>query len=87
MRIAQISPLYEAVPPRLYGGTERVVAIVTAEPLGTVMVTVSYADETGIAGTAYETVLSHAGNPADLAQNRVEGMLQRPVETIPLRRP
>jgi glycosyltransferase involved in cell wall biosynthesis len=26
MRIAQISPLYEAVPPRLYGGTERVVA-------------------------------------------------------------
>jgi glycosyltransferase involved in cell wall biosynthesis len=26
MRIAQISPLYEAVPPRFYGGTERVVA-------------------------------------------------------------
>ncbi len=26
MRIAQIPPLYEAVPPRLYGGTERVVA-------------------------------------------------------------
>jgi glycosyltransferase involved in cell wall biosynthesis len=26
MRIAQISPLFEAVPPRLYGGTERVVA-------------------------------------------------------------
>jgi glycosyltransferase involved in cell wall biosynthesis len=26
LRIAQISPLYEAVPPRLYGGTERVVA-------------------------------------------------------------
>jgi len=26
MRIAQITPLYEAVPPRLYGGTERVVA-------------------------------------------------------------
>lgn len=25
MRIAQIAPLYEAVPPRLYGGTERVV--------------------------------------------------------------
>jgi glycosyltransferase involved in cell wall biosynthesis len=29
MRIAQISPLYEAVPPRLYGGTERVVAHLT----------------------------------------------------------
>jgi len=26
MRIAQVSPMYEAVPPRLYGGTERVVA-------------------------------------------------------------
>jgi len=26
VRIAQISPLYEAVPPRFYGGTERVVA-------------------------------------------------------------
>jgi glycogen debranching enzyme len=26
MRIAQIAPLYEAVPPRLYGGTERIVA-------------------------------------------------------------
>jgi glycosyltransferase involved in cell wall biosynthesis len=26
MKIAQISPLYESVPPRLYGGTERVVA-------------------------------------------------------------
>ena len=26
MKIAQISPLYEAVPPKLYGGTERVVA-------------------------------------------------------------
>lgn len=29
MRIAQVSPLYEAVPPRLYGGTERVVAHLT----------------------------------------------------------
>lgn len=26
MRIALVSPLYEAVPPRLYGGTERIVA-------------------------------------------------------------
>jgi glycosyltransferase involved in cell wall biosynthesis len=26
MRIAQVSPLYESVPPRFYGGTERVVA-------------------------------------------------------------
>jgi len=29
VKIAQIAPLYEAVPPRLYGGTERVVAYLT----------------------------------------------------------
>src|SRR6185312_7807444 len=29
VRIAQIAPLYEAVPPKLYGGTERVVAYLT----------------------------------------------------------
>src|ERR1043166_81903 len=29
MNIAQVAPLYEAVPPRLYGGTERVVANLT----------------------------------------------------------
>ena len=31
MRIAQVSPLYESVPPKLYGGTERVVAYLTQE--------------------------------------------------------
>ena len=31
MRIAQVSPLFESVPPRLYGGTERVVAFLTDE--------------------------------------------------------
>jgi glycosyltransferase involved in cell wall biosynthesis len=31
MRIAQISPLFEAVPPKLYGGTERVVHSLTEE--------------------------------------------------------
>ncbi len=31
MRIAQIAPLTEAVPPKLYGGTERVVAFLTDE--------------------------------------------------------
>src|SRR5215213_474326 len=29
LKIAQIAPLYEAVPPRLYGGTERIVAHLT----------------------------------------------------------
>jgi hypothetical protein len=33
MRIAQVAPLTEAVPPRLYGGTERVVHWLTEELL------------------------------------------------------
>ncbi len=31
MRIAQVAPLFESVPPKLYGGTERVVAYLTEE--------------------------------------------------------
>jgi glycosyltransferase involved in cell wall biosynthesis len=31
MKIAQVAPLYESVPPLLYGGTERVVAYLTNE--------------------------------------------------------
>ena len=31
MRIAQVAPLFESVPPRLYGGTERVVSNLTEE--------------------------------------------------------
>jgi glycosyltransferase involved in cell wall biosynthesis len=31
MRIAQVAPLYESCPPRLYGGTERIVAYLTDE--------------------------------------------------------
>src|SRR5579872_3352214 len=31
MRIAQVAPLYESVPPHLYGGTERVVSYLTEE--------------------------------------------------------
>ncbi len=31
MKIAQVAPLYESVPPRLYGGTERMVSYLTEE--------------------------------------------------------
>src|SRR6187200_374616 len=31
MRIAQVAPLYESVPPKSYGGTERVVSYLTEE--------------------------------------------------------
>ncbi len=31
MRIAQVAPLFESVPPKYYGGTERVVSFITEE--------------------------------------------------------
>jgi len=31
MHIAQVAPLHESVPPKLYGGTERVVSYLTEE--------------------------------------------------------
>jgi glycosyltransferase involved in cell wall biosynthesis len=31
MKIAQVAPLYESVPPKLYGGTERIVSFLTEE--------------------------------------------------------
>jgi glycosyltransferase involved in cell wall biosynthesis len=34
MRIAQVAPLYESVPPKMYGGTERVVSWLTEELVG-----------------------------------------------------
>jgi hypothetical protein len=34
VKIAQIAPLYEAVPPKLYGGTERIVAHLTKRDAG-----------------------------------------------------
>src|SRR4029453_14691287 len=34
MRIAQVAPLFEAVPPKLYGGTERIVSYLTEELVG-----------------------------------------------------
>jgi glycosyltransferase involved in cell wall biosynthesis len=34
MRIAQVAPLFESVPPKLYGGTERVVSYLTEELVG-----------------------------------------------------
>ena len=34
MKIAQIAPLIESVPPRLYGGTERIVSYLTEALVG-----------------------------------------------------
>src|SRR3954468_4442564 len=34
LSIAQVAPLYESVPPRMYGGTERIVSYLTEELVG-----------------------------------------------------
>jgi glycosyltransferase involved in cell wall biosynthesis len=34
MKIAQVAPLWESVPPKLYGGTERIVSYLTEELVG-----------------------------------------------------
>ncbi|HEX6655279.1 MAG TPA: glycosyltransferase family 4 protein, partial [Candidatus Limnocylindria bacterium] len=34
MKIAQVAPLAESVPPQLYGGTERIVSWLTEELVG-----------------------------------------------------
>ena len=41
LKIAQIAPLMESVPPRLYGGTERIVSYLTEELVGEVTLFVS----------------------------------------------
>ena len=37
LKIAQIAPLIESVPPRLYGGTERIVSYLTEELVASAM--------------------------------------------------
>ena len=48
MRIAQVAPLYESVPPKYYGGTERVVSYLTEE----------------LVRQAHEVTLFRSGDPA-----------------------
>ena len=38
MKIAQVAPLIESVPPRLYGGTERIVSYLTEELVKLVLI-------------------------------------------------
>ena len=54
MRIAQIAPLTEAIPPKLYGGTERVVSWLTEE----------------LVARGHEVTLFASGNSRDLGQAR-----------------
>ena len=50
MKIAQVTPLYEAVPPKLYGGTERVVAHLTDALVDLVLANLRRHASPGVAG-------------------------------------
>ena len=63
MRIAQIAPLYEAVPPKLYGGTERVVSYLTEELVAMGHDVTLFASGDSVTSAKLEAVLA-AGAPA-----------------------
>jgi len=60
MRIAQIAPLYEAVPPKLYGGTERVVSFLTEELVALGHEVTLFASGDSVTGAELEAVWPRA---------------------------
>jgi glycosyltransferase involved in cell wall biosynthesis len=68
LRIAQVAPLYESVPPKLYGGTERVVSYLTEE-----LVRRGHQVTLFASGDSQTTAKLHAGFPTAL---RLAGLAQ-----------
>jgi len=60
MRIAQIAPLYEAVPPKLYGGTERIVSFLTEELVALGHDVTLFASGDSVTGAELEAILPRA---------------------------
>jgi glycosyltransferase involved in cell wall biosynthesis len=60
MRIAQLAPLAESVPPRLYGGTERVVSWLTEELVDMGHEVTLFASGDSITGASLEACSPHA---------------------------
>ena len=92
MRIAQVAPLCERVPPRLYGGTERVVAFLTDELVRqgkcnlTVIANDTAAPGRGIgklvtAGLVAKTITSHIGLNPEAQQQMLTGKMA--VDLVP----
>src|SRR5712671_8005420 len=65
MRIAQIAPLVESVPPRLYGGTERIVSYLTEE-----LVELGHEVTLFASGDSQTRARLHAGAPHALRFDR-----------------
>jgi glycosyltransferase involved in cell wall biosynthesis len=77
LRIAQIAPLYERIPPKLYGGTERVVSYITEE-----LVRRGHDVTLFAAGDAQTTARLHAACPQALrlaGKQELGGFLQLPM--------
>lgn len=68
LRIAQVAPLYESVPPKLYGGTERVVSYLTEE-----LVRRGHEVTLFASGDSKTSAKLHAGYPTAL---RLAGLAQ-----------
>jgi glycosyltransferase involved in cell wall biosynthesis len=68
LRIAQVAPLYESVPPKLYGGTERVVSYLTEE-----LVRRGHQVTLFASGDSQTSAKLHAGYPTAL---RLAGLAQ-----------
>ena len=68
LRIAQVAPLYESVPPKLYGGTERVVSYLTEELVRRGNQVTLFAS-----GDSTNSAKLHAGYPTAL---RLSGLAQ-----------
>ena len=65
LRIAQVAPLHESVPPRLYGGTERIVSYLTEE-----LVTAGHDVTLFASGDSQTTARLIAGCPRALRRAR-----------------
>jgi|SRR5579862_3040790 len=79
LRIAQIAPLYESVPPKLYGGTERVVSYLTEE-----LVRQGHDVTLFASGDSQTSAKLHAGYPTAL---RLAGWAQMAANGLGLHMP
>jgi hypothetical protein len=71
MKIAQVSPLFESVPPKFYSGTERVVAYLTKELVETGHEVTLFATSDSITNAALE--------PASPSSRRLDPMCRDPL--------
>ena len=60
MKIAQVAPLYESVPPKLYGGTERIVSFLTEELVRTGHEVTLFASGDSVTGAKLVACVSEA---------------------------